>query len=208
MTDAMTAFPLTLDIRRLNTTVLTPDEMGLIRNASDYFLQADERLQNANEKIAQAQAEAENRGFKKGMDNAAVAKSEALVRLEYLAAERWSQLEDSIVQLAIDIVRRIALRLGSEKFMPALAETALSEVAKCGHVVLRVSPLSVANVTKHLNELGLTNSDRLLLEVRSDAKLDEFACVLETELGFVAADLDIQLKSIEKILSTLRIKSA
>lgn len=206
MIQVMTAVPLTLNIRGLNTTVLTPDEMGLIRTASDYLLLADERLENANKTIAQAQAEAEDNAYKKGMINADVNKAKALMQLEFLAAERWSQLEDSIVQLAISVVRRIALRLGSEKFMPALAETALAEVKKCGQVVMRVSPLSVSNVTNHLNDLGLTNSHLLSLEVRSDASLDDFACVLETELGFVAADLDIQLMTIEKFLKNIRIK--
>ena len=204
--DTMTTSSLTLDTIRLNTNILNPNEMGFIRTSSDYLLLAEEHLQNANKKIAQAQAEAENSGFKNGMNNAKAEKAEALMQLEYEAAKRWSQLEDSIVQLAISVVRRIAFRLGSENFMPALAETALAEVKKCGQVVLRVSPLSVSSVAKHLNNQVLTSTNLVSLEIRSDASLDEFACVLETDLGFVAADLDIQLVSIEKFLSNLRIK--
>jgi flagellar biosynthesis/type III secretory pathway protein FliH len=140
------------------------------------------------------------------MINAEADKAEALMRLEYEAAERWSKLENSIVDLAVNIVRRIALRLGSENFMPALVETALAEVKKSSHVVLRVSPLSVSNVTKYLNDLGLTTSHLRSLEVRSDTTIGDFECVLETELGFVVADLDIQLKSISNFFNTLRIK--
>ena len=202
----MTAYPSSLDIKTLKAAVLTPDQLGLVRTASELLLRADERLQTAKKCIAHAQAEAERSGYLDGMTRAQADKAETLMRLECEAAERWALLEDSIVKVAIGIVRRIAERLGSEAFLPALAETALAEVKTCSQVVLRVSPLAAPRVAKHLNDLGSTLSHPRSFEVQADASLDDFACVLESELGFVAADLDIQLHSIEKILHSPRME--
>lgn len=178
----------------------------MVRSASELLLGAEERLQKAQESITQAEVKAARKGYQDGMARAQVEKAETLIRLESEAVKRWAALEESIVQLAIDIVRRISARLGSESFMPALAETAMAEVKTCSQVVLRVSPLAAPHVAKHLNDLGTTLSGPRSFDVQADPSLDEFACVLETELGFVVADLEIQLQAIEKALHSPRME--
>ncbi len=195
---------LPLSLGAIHPSVLTPEELGLVRSASELLQRAEEQLQKAQKSIIQAEFDSARKGYNVGVANAHAEMTEALIRLESEAVKRLAVMEKSIVQLAIEIVRRISARLGAESFMPALVETAMAEVKTSSHVILRVSPLVAPHVAKHLNDLGATLSGPGSFDVQADPNLDEFACVLETELGFVAADLEIQLQSIEKALHSPR----
>ena len=66
------------------------------------------------------------------------------------------------------------------------------------HITIHVAPAMVPVVKARLNEILAQFPSVNYAEVVEDAKLQNMACLLETEAGIVDATIDVQLDAIEK----------
>jgi type III secretion protein L len=140
------------------------------------------------------------RGFAVGSREGLVQCAEQLVQVEAEAARYIEALDDKLVRLAIEVVRRVAPRIGSNQMVPELVEQALKEVRAERFLVVRVHPDNHASVTRRVEELKHSYPMIEFIDVLSDPQLDAFACVLESEAGMVRADLSVQLDAIERAM--------
>jgi flagellar biosynthesis/type III secretory pathway protein FliH len=150
---------------------------------------------------------AEKTGFEKGfgmgrtqgLEKAGAEVSQHLLMLQEKAARQERRMQDSVAQLAVQIVRKIAENLGPAETVAALAATASRELLTGGWLVVQVHP-SVLEIVE-ANLAYLQNDPEIVcrVEIRADESLKPFDCLLETEFGTTVAGLDGQLESLEKI---------
>lgn len=120
--------------------------------------------------------------------------------LRQFATERlgyFEQVEGEVVQLALSIARKVLHREAQidPGLLMGLVRYTLEKLRDGTRVKLRVHPARVDEW-----QMVLGSSD---VEVSADAKLDQGACVVETELGTTAVSVDAQLKEIEQGLMDL-----
>jgi type III secretion protein L len=140
------------------------------------------------------------RGFAVGSREGLVQCAEQIVQVEAKAARYIEALDDKLVRLAIEVVRRVAPRVGAGQIVPDLVEQALKEVRAERFLVVRVHPDNHASVTRRVEELKQAYPMIEFIDVLPDPQLDSFACVLESEAGLVRADLSVQLDAIERAM--------
>lgn len=138
------------------------------------------------------------RGFEEGKREALTQASSRLVEIEVEAARYLGALDAKLVELAVQIVRRIAPRVGAQQVVPDLVEQALREVHATSYLMVRVHPDCREQVTRRLDELRPAYPGIEIVEVLVDATIDPFACSLESEAGIVRADLELQLRALEQ----------
>ena len=133
-------------------------------------------------------------GFEQGRrDGHAAGEAEAREELLQLAArdsEERRRRQREIATLALEVVRRIAGRLGDEAVVASLAEQAAAEIAPDTAATVRVTPAALEATRARL-------ADRPGLVVEADSSLGPTDCVIETVLGKTVAGLETQLAHIE-----------
>lgn len=150
----------------------------------------------AARKARDAAVEAGRRdGYEAGRAAAEREAADMLARLEISARDARGVMRRETVRLALEIVRRIAGRLGEDKVVAALADEAVRELVPDRPVMVRVHPDRVETVARRLAPHG----DRVGVE--ADAQLAPADCRLVSDIGRVDAGLETQLAAIERALS-------
>jgi type III secretion protein L len=147
-----------------------------------------------------AHAVARREGFAQGHREGSALCAERLTEIELEAARYLGTLDDKLVRLVMQVIRRIAPRIGARQVVPDLVEEALKEVRAERFLVIRVHPDCVETVNQRLSEIKQAYPMFELVDVLSDSTLEPFDCSLESEAGVVRADLEVQLEAIERAL--------
>ncbi len=138
-------------------------------------------------------------GRESGLAAGANAHADQLTQVLQTASVERQQLRASAVTLSLDIVRTITTSIGSEDTLIALARKAASELVPHERATLKLHPERVSYVTERLHDSQ--THEPLFMDVVGDDTLELDACVLQTSQGSVLADLDTQLRVIEKRLN-------
>lgn len=120
--------------------------------------------------------------------------------LYYERAETYAGLEDNVVGLAIDIVRKV-INPSEEKYggiFEMLVRNALKQINPEGRIMIRVGPNEYERFFASGSALfELDGGVNVTVSVLRDASLGEGDCVIDTEESTVNAGLDTQLKYIQ-----------
>lgn len=122
--------------------------------------------------------------------------SEALQEFKLERARYFEQVESEVVQLALAIARRVLRREAQvdPDLLTGLVRYTLEKLRDGTKVRLLVAPANVA-VWRMQFEEGV--------EIVPDANVDAASCVVDTEIGTTAVNVDTQLKEIETGLMDL-----
>lgn len=112
-------------------------------------------------------------------------------------ARYFGEIEGEVVQLALAIARKVLHREAQidPELLMGLVRYTLEKLRNGTKVKLRVSPARAGTWQQEL-----TGDD---IEVVADSKVELGMCVVETELGTTAVNVDAQLKEIEQGLMDL-----
>jgi flagellar biosynthesis/type III secretory pathway protein FliH len=173
------------------------EDIAAARNAAELVALAEARLEDVDAYRA-AQAEAGRaEGFRIGCEEgralAAREAAETVARLHEEMQHVREQLRAATGRLALDVVRRIAVELGPEATLAALAERAVREVLPDAPITVHVAPASVGAVTTRLWPIGAA------IEVQADETLAPSDCIIETAAGRSHAGLEVQLAALERV---------
>ncbi len=182
--------------------VFSTDEVGELYSAIEASEQLSKLVSKRTEadKIAFEQGRVE--GFKAGektaMDAGKTRTAAQLLRLTQEQQQATQSLRDSTVPLAVEIVRRIAGDIEPAKWLTEQAGIAAAELVDAGDVTLKVHISQVEGVEHMLQAQGQT----IIKNVCGvDDVLPGF-CQLETPVGNIDVDLDIQLERIGELLAS------
>ncbi len=181
----------------LDRPVVRREDVATVRSAVELIALAETRLTDIDGYRA-AQAEAgRTEGFKLGYDEgraeAAREAAETVARLHEEMSHVREQLRAAAGRLALDVVRRIAVELGPEATLAALAERAVRDVLPDAPITVHVAPASVGAVTTRLWPIGAA------IEVQADETLAPGDCIIETAAGRSHAGLEVQLAALERV---------
>jgi len=134
---------------------------------------------------------------------------ESVERFTGAAKEMMAQREDMIlsaeeglVRLAVSVARRIvsdAVKVDETLVLDTIRR-ALRHVVEKESVVLRVNPEDIRIVREHGSDWLAVLEGTRSLEIVEDGRVRRGGCLVETEAGNVEAQLDKQLKTIERAL--------
>jgi len=161
----------------------TPDQQGMRE------IQAREIGRHEGEAKAKAQYEESLRA-----ERARIA--EALESFRTERARYFEQVEYEVVQLALAIAKRVLRREAQvdPDLLTGLVRYTLEKLRDGTRVKLRVSPANLAAWRMQFPDH---------IEVMGDASVEAGSCVVETEVGTTAVNVDTQLKEIENGLMDL-----
>jgi type III secretion protein L len=141
-------------------------------------------------------ARARARGYEAGRRAALAAAAERLAATELRAARYLASLDAAVVELVLGAVRRIVPTLDPAEVVAAAAAAALREMRAERWLRIRVHPDARAGVEARLRAAAREHRPPEFAQLVDDPELDARACVLESEVGQVHADLELQLAAI------------
>jgi len=155
----------------------------------------------AEERVARtAQAAAEELA---ALQQARAALQQAVARLEDLQGEIFRQAEEQLVDLAVEIARKVlAQEIEADRYkIDPIVHEALSNVPGSREIIVHLHPedLSRCELAGEPGEADAAGKDRRLRFV-ADPGIPKAQCVLETSQGFVESAPERQLTEISKVL--------
>ena len=180
--------------------VVKSDAIKALQDARALLEECQSLWDRLLEERQQAYALERERGFEQGMREGQSQCATRLAEIEAEAARYRGALDDTLVTLIVEVVRRIAPRVGASKLVPELAEQAIKEARAERFLRVRVHPDCRASVAQRLDDIGKVLAPLEFVEVLADPQLEPFACTLESEVGIVRADLGVQLGAIERAM--------
>ncbi|MBU4484713.1 hypothetical protein KKA47_04750 [bacterium] len=201
---------------RVGVTDLVGEGGGVLnKKVLDATDKAAKIIDDAEAKAAEIKSEAEKileeakiekeaekkRGFEMGKKEAMASVTEKAVKLEHLKEKFVKQAEPGIIKLVMEMVEKIIGKLvfEHEGVVKSVVHQAL-ESSLGDRIVVHLNPEDYDVVTKDDSEFKDILDRTKRLSFRRDESVMKGGCVVETEVGTIDAQLDVQLKAISKVL--------
>ena len=194
-------------IRRLEETGVSP--LGNLVKGRDRHVVAegDQLLAEVREQGRRACDAAVEQGKRHG--EAEGRKRAAALMADTVAAAQ-GQLrvsERRLIAIVMEAVRRIIGEFDDTELTSRLVRKLVAEAERQGRIRLRVSPGQLTTVRDLVGRMPNRPGDVELVEVVADPSVDDRACRMETELGFVETSIDAQLEVLQAALENYPVES-
>jgi type III secretion protein L len=137
-------------------------------------------------------------GKAQGDADAARLVSETAVKVDrYLGG-----MEAEIINLALDVVRRVLGEFDVSTLVAKAAGQAVSEIRRAKYLKVRLHPASVNRVRDELYEVLRDSNLGMTVEIDADDTLARGACILSTDIAVIDASIDAQLNAIAAAISS------
>ncbi len=178
-------------------SIVKADEFKVLLDARELLDECASLSERLREEGRQAHELARQRGLEQGIREGLAQCAQQLAATEIEAARYLGALDQRIVAMVVEVVRRIAPRIGAQQIVPELAAQAIKEVRAERFLVVKVHPDNREQVERRIGEVKQSYPMIEFIQVLADPHLGPFDCVLESEAGLVRADLETQLDAIE-----------
>ena len=187
-------------IRRLEQTGVAP--LGNLVKGGDRHLVAegDQLLAEVEEHGRRACDAAVERGRR---DGEAEGRKRAAALMADTVAAAQGQLrasEKRLIAIVMEAVRRIIGEFDDTELTSRLVRKLVAEAESEGRIRLRVSPGGLTAVQDRVRRMPSRHAGTELVEVVADPSVEDRACRMETELGFVETSVDAQLEVLQAAL--------
>jgi flagellar assembly protein FliH len=120
----------------------------------------------------------------------------ALDAFEIQRNDYYGRVEAEVVQLALSIAAKILHRESQvdPMLVAALVRLAIEKLREGSSVTIRIAPRQSARWNQYFASHPMLHA----VQIAEDPSLNEFDCMLETELGVTNFGLDTQLKEVER----------
>lgn len=175
------------------------EELDRARRA---VIDAQQEARALLEQARTASAAERERGYAEGLAQARESSAVQTVALRAEAVRLRAEAGDRLIRLAVELAERILRRELRQHpdSIEDLARAALSEVAWCQQITLRLHPDDAQRLTTAQPRLAAALDPGAELRLEADPKLSPGACVVETESGDVDASVEVQLAALERAL--------
>ncbi len=169
--------------------------------AQDLINTAWKKVLKIRQKARQAYRVEKNRGYAEGL---AQGRREIAAKITetVVASEAYMQdMEKRIVDTILATLKIVLDDMGPEKAMTQVVKKALKTAKSDEPLKIRVSPSNRDHVRRTVKQLAHQTQDLAAIEIVVDKDLDDQSCVLVSPVGSTDVSLDVQLKSIRKVLT-------
>ncbi|MCF6099590.1 type III secretion system stator protein SctL [Mesorhizobium muleiense] len=137
-------------------------------------------------------------GKARGDADAARLVSETAVKVDrYLGG-----LEAEIINLALDVVRRVLGEFDASMLVAKAAAQAVTDIRRAKYLKVRLHPASVNRVRDELNAVLRESDLGMTVEIDADDTLATGACILSTDIAVIDASIEAQLDAIAAAISS------
>ena len=138
-------------------------------------------------------------GFTQGLQAGKSEIAQQKLKLVASSVAYMESVEGKMVDIVMKALRKCVEEIGDEEMVVQITRKAMGAVVRNQqHITIHVAPAMVPVVKARLNEILTQFPSVNDAEVVEDNKLQNMACLLETEAGIVDATIDVQLDAIEK----------
>jgi len=190
--------------------VLPAEDLQALPDALALCDRLNQLLADEGERIAQAEAQARERGWAEGRahgeacarHDAAQQLQAALSTLAHQQQALQGQLQQAVVTLAMVVLRRLAADLGPVEMVTALLQRAFEQTAGDERWSVRVHPQLLPALRERFAAQRGDAADKLHEWVADDS-LQPYDCVLESPHGRLLAGLEAELQRVQQALSAV-----
>jgi type III secretion protein L len=111
-------------------------------------------------------------------------------------------LETEVINLALDVVRRMLGQFDVSQLVAKAARQAIAEVRRAKYLKVSVHPDAISAVRDELRAILSEGDLGLTVEIDTDNTLAAGACIVSTDLAVIDASIDAQLKAIARAVTT------
>ncbi len=185
------------------TRILKAAEFALLTEANSLLAQARARADEIAQKAEEAYQQRKEEGYKDGREEGLLEHAEKLMETVMSSVEFIEGIETTLIDVVNQAVRKIIGELDSNERIVRIVQEGLRNVRNQSRVTVRVSPADDRAVRTALEPMLRSSSGSAsFLELVPDARLEQGACILESELGVIDASLETQLKALEKAFTS------
>lgn len=137
------------------------------------------------------------RGFEEGLTQAQFEQTERMIENAAKMVEFFAAVEQRMVGLVMDAVRRIIADYDDTQRVMAVVKSGLAVMRNQKQLTLRLAPAHTEMVKSRAADLLQSYPGIGILDIVSDSRLKGDAAILESEIGVVEASVDMQLQALE-----------
>lgn len=191
--------PRVLDARVTGDTALLRAADRQLLVDSQALIAAAAAQAQAIEAQAAAAYEAERvRGYQDGLMEAKIEQAEQMIENVGRTIDYFARVETEMVELVMASVRKIIEGFDDDERVLIVVRNALSVVRNQKQMTLRLHPSKVEMVRAKTHVLLADYPGVGYLDIVADARLQEQACILESEIGMVEASIEGQLGALQR----------
>lgn len=170
----------------------------------DARTQSEAETLQAQEASAQAHQEAQERGYREGLNQGTEELNQAVANLvqrsEALDAQVIPQLRDLAMAVARRVIHR-ELEFHPEAVVHMVRQTLADKARQRTEITLRVHPDDYEIVREHRRYLADILSRCREIQIIEDPQVARHGVIIETEAGTVDAQLETQLQALESAMA-------
>ncbi|NBU88929.1 MAG: HrpE/YscL family type III secretion apparatus protein [Betaproteobacteria bacterium] len=182
------------------------DPAQVVLKAKDVAVWTDaqallERARSDAERIrleaTQAFESEKSRGYEEGLQEARLEQTERMIENATRMVEFFASVEQRMVGLVMDAVRRIIADYSDAERVMAVVRSGLHVMRNQKQLTLRLAPEHAPQVSARAAELLQSFPGIGMLDIVPDSRLKGDAAILESEIGVVEASIDMQMQALE-----------
>jgi flagellar assembly protein FliH len=185
--------------------VLSQSQVNKIESIETLLTELKQLKDSKLERLRYFEKKGYEEGYIKGLSNSA--RDVKQLFSQYLDSTTESVIEthtltqQSILDLALNITRKIADELGPEEVVTGIAQRAVNQLKSDNPIEIKVHTDHAENVKQRLDSLNANHKGiKPTIEVIPDHNIGELDCVISSDLGVTEASFEKQLKSLERQL--------
>lgn len=197
-----------MEVAVSSSKVLRPDVHAASKEAQkildDARQEAQRIKQQAREILSRVEAERDRskaQGFEEGREEGLAEATELIAGANHRKEAMFVDMERDVVRLIYDIAEKVIgseLAQNPDAILSLIREALGSSMGQ--KVIILVNPQDFEVVRNSHSQLLQTLDSSKTLQIRSDDKVKPHGCRIETEIGTIDAQLEVQLAAVQKAL--------
>jgi type III secretion protein L len=178
--------------------IIKAGDFWAYKQAQDAIAEGMQRRQEIIDATQAAYEAEQRRGYQDGVEQGKLEQASHMVDAVARTVEYFVQVENQMVDLVLDAIRRIASDFNGRERVIAVVRSALSLVRSQKHLVLRVHASQVEVVRAQMEELLAAFPSIEFVDIVGDNRLTDDGCMVESDIGVVETSLAGQIDVIQE----------
>lgn len=190
-----------LESGRRRSNVVKRPLLEAKEEAAQILVRAEEEAKALRERAQQEVEILRENAYQKGHESALVQLNEILLEARERRDTALAQAEKDLLTLAIKLAEKIIGReiKRDSKVLADMVANALRNIRQNNVLTIRVNPEDFPLIQEHREHLDPVGRARFL-DLVSDPRVSRYGCIIESEFGTVDAQLETQLRVLERAL--------
>ena len=180
--------------------VLKADDYAVILKAEELVEQVRIEAQKIIDDAKAVYESEKARGYQDGSKEGKAAQAEKMMDAMIESVNYFSEVETKLVGIVMSATQKILSGYDDIELTKGIVKQALDKVRNESKITLRVCPQHADEIRRQLKDITANYSNIGFIDVVPDSRIPEAACRVETEMGSVDTNLDLQLQALQTAL--------